>query len=57
MKHPTKRGKEEQREIRPKVKTKSAKIQMGSQKGKGTNYVSKPPSVARSIWKKENFKA
>jgi len=34
----------------PSQKLKNLK---GSQRGKGTNYVSKPPLVARSILKKE----
>jgi hypothetical protein len=47
-KTPSKRGKEEQRE-RTQVLTRSTKPQSGSQRGIGTNYVSKPPPIARSI--------
>jgi hypothetical protein len=50
-KTPSKRGKEEQRE-RTQVRTKSKKSQSGSQMGKGTNHVPKPPPIARSVSKK-----
>jgi hypothetical protein len=50
-KTPSKSIKEEQRE-RTQVRTKSTKTQSGSQRGIGTNYVPKPPPIARSILEK-----
>jgi hypothetical protein len=48
-----KKGERKYKEKRPKSKLEAQKIQKGSSKGKGTNYVPKPPPVTRSISKKE----
>ncbi len=51
-KAPRKGGKEEQRE-RTQVWARSSKIQGGPQRVKGTNYVLKPPPLARSKLEEE----
>jgi hypothetical protein len=49
---PKKGGKEEQRK-KTQVWAKNAKTQSGSQRGKETNYVLKPPLVARTYQKRK----
>jgi hypothetical protein len=48
------REREREREREPKVQARKSKPKMGHKgSGKGTNYVSKSPLVARSILQKE----
>jgi nitrate reductase cytochrome c-type subunit len=57
-KAPSKRRKDEESQKRkPKSESKTQKPKRGQKGAKETNYVPKPPTVARSISEKENGKS